>query len=45
MNKEQFFDILTRLSKHSDEPFENGIHDIIVLNIDSLKIILNLLIY
>lgn len=37
MNKEQFFDILTRLSKHSDEPFENGIHDIIVLNIDSLK--------
>jgi hypothetical protein len=37
MIKEQFFDILTRLSKHSDEPFENGIHDIMVLNIDSLK--------
>lgn len=37
MIQEQFFDILTRLSKHSHEPFENGIHDIIVLNIDSLK--------
>lgn len=38
LNQEQFFNLLNQLSKTSDDKFEHGIHDIVVLDVDSVKI-------